>query len=144
MVMFFIPTPQGLTFVAPLPVEEKPKKEKNTKKKKEDAKQEKKEKKSDKNHVEKDGPRWLSADESKRWGELFYLYYSIAWISFFAVIVVFKVYEYCGNYGYTAIGLIVCVPCFLIPWLFPGEYDRQLPLSQRYWVKVRSPKIQLT
>lgn len=70
------------------------------------------------------------------------LFYCTLLPLFFAVIVVFKVYEYCGNYGYTAIGLIVCVPCFLIPWLFPGEYDRQLPLSQRYWVKVRSPKIQ--
>lgn len=73
---------------------------------------------------------------SKAWGETFFLWYSVVWISIFGSVVVTEVYKTWNDIGFMCIGLAVALPAFIYPLLFPGQADRTLPLSQRYFVKV--------
>jgi len=72
---------------------------------------------------------------SKRWAERFFLIYAGVWISIFGSVVVTKAYEDWGDVGYMTIGLVVSVPYVLVPLLFPGAVDRNLALTERYWLK---------
>eukprot|EP00798_Chlamydomonas_sp_ICE-L_P015523 gene15523-21611_t len=63
---------------------------------------------------------WLAQNPSKRWTELFFLMYSPFWIFWALCIVVpFQLYEYCGSWGYMAIGTFAAAPCFLLPLVIP-------------------------
>jgi len=77
----------------------------------------------------------FSTNPSKRWTEMFFLFYSPFWITLCLLIIVpFKVYEACGNYGYMLIGLSCALPLFIIP-LFLDNTDKDKPLKDRFWVK---------
>ena len=81
-------------------------------------------------------PRVQPLNASKRWGETFFIRFSVVWVLLFGIVVVTEVYKQWGDVGFMAIGLIVAVPFVLFPLLFPGDPDRSLPYSKRYWVKV--------
>lgn len=79
---------------------------------------------------------WLAASPSKRWCELFFLLYSPTWIVWaLGIVVPFKIYEYCNEWGYLAICLAAALPCITLPFLLQGKADREKPWHQRFWVK---------
>ena len=81
-------------------------------------------------------PRWLSANPDKRWGEIFFLYYSAAWIAFFGCIVVSGAWERFTHAEYMAVCLAVALPAVLGPALLqPPWVAAATPFSYRYWVK---------
>lgn len=82
--------------------------------------------------------KWLAANPSKRWAEVFFLAYSPFWIAWaLCVLVPLKLYDRLDEWGYLAVGLAAALPCFLLPLLVlpPCAADAALPLSRRYWVK---------
>uniref|UniRef100_A0A7N2MN52 Cycloeucalenol cycloisomerase n=1 Tax=Quercus lobata TaxID=97700 RepID=A0A7N2MN52_QUELO len=79
---------------------------------------------------------WLATDPSKRWGELFFLFYTPFWLILcLGIVVPYKLYESFTELEYLLLGLVSAVPSFLIPMLFVGKADSFLPLKDRYWVK---------
>lgn len=82
------------------------------------------------------GGRWLAADPSKRWAEVFYLAYSPFWILWaLCVLVPLALYEHLDEWGYLLVGLAAALPCAVVPLLVPGAADRGRPLAERFWVK---------
>jgi len=82
--------------------------------------------------------KWLAANPSKRWAEVFFLAYSPFWIAWaLCVIVPLGLYDRLDAWGYLAVGLAAALPCFLLPLLVlpPCAADAGVPLSRRYWVK---------
>ena len=79
-------------------------------------------------------PVWLNP--SKVWGEKFFAWYSIVWVAIFGCVVVTEVYKQWGDMEYMALGLLLALPFVIIPLVFPGAVDRNLPYCERYWVKV--------
>ena len=83
-------------------------------------------------------PRWLAASPGKRWAEVFFLWYSVAWIAFFfGGIVVPKSYEWFEEWSYFIVGLIIALPPLVVPLFMAkdGHGDPGRPVWQRYWVK---------
>ncbi|KAJ7547313.1 hypothetical protein O6H91_08G079800 [Diphasiastrum complanatum] len=62
---------------------------------------------------------WLAPSPSKRWGELFFLAYSPRF----------------GKLEYFVLGLIVALPCFLLPLIIVSKEDKSKPWYSRYWAK---------
>ncbi|MED6159725.1 Bifunctional protein GlmU [Stylosanthes scabra] len=79
---------------------------------------------------------WLSPNESKRWGEHFFLLYTPFWLTLcLGIVVPLKLYENFTELEYLLLGLVSAVPSFLIPMLLVGKVDRSLHWKDRYWVK---------
>ncbi|KAF7838187.1 cycloeucalenol cycloisomerase [Senna tora] len=80
---------------------------------------------------------WLSPNASKRWGELFFLFYTPFWLTLcLGIVVPFKLYENFTELEYLLLGLVSAVPSFLIPMLFVGKADRSMPWKDRYWASL--------
>ncbi|KAG9129746.1 hypothetical protein Leryth_015443 [Lithospermum erythrorhizon] len=68
---------------------------------------------------------WLAQNSSKRWGELFFLFYTPFWLTLtIGVIVPYKLYEKFTELEYLIVGLVSAVPAVMIPILFVGKYSR--------------------
>lgn len=79
---------------------------------------------------------WLASNPSKRWGELFFLFYTPFWLTLcLGIVVPYKLYESFTEWEYLLIGLVSAVPSFLLPMLFVGKADSSLCWKDRYWVK---------
>ena len=79
---------------------------------------------------------WLATTPGKRWTEVFFLYWSVVWISAMAYIVASSAYESFEENEYMAVGLAFAVPCFVGPLLLPGgQGEPTTPILQRFWVK---------
>ncbi|KAH0912709.1 hypothetical protein HID58_036030 [Brassica napus] len=79
---------------------------------------------------------WLAQNPSKRWGELFFLFYTPFWLTLsLGIIVPYKLYETFTELEYLLAALVSAVPAFLIPMLVIGKADRDLCWKDRYWVK---------
>ncbi|KAG9129745.1 hypothetical protein Leryth_015443 [Lithospermum erythrorhizon] len=79
---------------------------------------------------------WLAQNSSKRWGELFFLFYTPFWLTLtIGVIVPYKLYEKFTELEYLIVGLVSAVPAVMIPILFVGKADSKLSWKDRYWVK---------
>lgn len=79
---------------------------------------------------------WLAQNSSKRWGELFFLFYTPFWLTLtLGVIVPYKLYEQFTELEYLIVGLVSAIPAVMIPILFVGKADSQLCWKDRYWVK---------
>lgn len=79
---------------------------------------------------------WLSPNPSKRWGELFFLFYTPFWVTLcLGIVVPYKLYESFTEVEYFLLAMISAVPSVLIPLLFVGKTDRKLSFKDRYWVK---------
>ncbi|XP_050222975.1 cycloeucalenol cycloisomerase-like isoform X1 [Mercurialis annua] len=79
---------------------------------------------------------WLAPNPSKRWGDLFFLYYTPFWLFLcLGIVVPYKLYESFTELEYLLLAMISAVPSFLIPVLFVGKADRDLKFKDRYWVK---------
>ncbi|CAF2124822.1 unnamed protein product [Brassica napus] len=82
------------------------------------------------------GSLWLAANPSKRWGELFFLFYTPFWLTLsLGIVVPYKLYETFTELEYLLLALVSALPAFLIPMLLVGKADRSLPWKDRYWVK---------
>ena len=78
---------------------------------------------------------WKAVNRSKVFGETFILIYSVIWISFLAVVVIWKWYEQFSPNDYILVGLGIAIPCFVGPLVFPDMKERRIPFSERYIVK---------
>ncbi|KAJ4906067.1 Cycloeucalenol cycloisomerase [Raphanus sativus] len=79
---------------------------------------------------------WLAANPSKRWGELFFLFYTPFWLTLsLGIVVPYKLYETFTELEYLLLSLVSALPAFFIPMLLVGKADRSLPWKDRYWVK---------
>ena len=79
--------------------------------------------------------RFFSLDESKAWGDKFFLLYAPIWIGYFAFLIATDYYVGAGKLEWVIYGVIMVIPLFAYPLLFPGKADRNLPITQRYWFK---------
>lgn len=78
---------------------------------------------------------YLSPNPKKRDGEWFFLWYSAVWIGFFAIVLLFRLWENISDLGYATIGLIACVPCIAIPLIWPLPSEARQSWLNRYSVK---------
>ncbi|KAF8086089.1 hypothetical protein N665_0635s0020 [Sinapis alba] len=79
---------------------------------------------------------WLAQNPSKRWGELFFLFYTPFWLTLsLGIIVPYKLYETFTELEYLIVALVSALPAFFIPMLVIGKADRSLCWKDRYWVK---------
>ncbi|XP_015577481.1 cycloeucalenol cycloisomerase [Ricinus communis] len=79
---------------------------------------------------------WLAPNESKRWGELFFLCYTPFWLTLcLGIVVPYKLYESFTELEYLLLAMVSAAPSFLIPMIFVGKADRNLNFKDRYWVK---------
>eukprot|EP00887_Chlorella_sp_A99_P005552 scaffold1.g5552.t1 len=79
---------------------------------------------------------WLAPNPAKRWTELFFLLYSLVWITWLLIILVpFRLYERLGKWGYMSLGVAAATPCVVLPPLLAPRAERGKPWAQRYWVK---------
>ncbi|ESQ43572.1 hypothetical protein EUTSA_v10014300mg [Eutrema salsugineum] len=79
---------------------------------------------------------WLAENPSKRWGELFFLFYTPFWLTLsLGIVVPYKLYETFTELEYLLLALVSAVPAFVIPMLLIGKADRSLCWKDRYWVK---------
>eukprot|EP00899_Mesostigma_viride_P025380 jgi/Mesvir1/6026/Mv00770-RA.1 len=93
-------------------------------------------KKGSRGSTAKDNSLWLAPTPSKRWGELFFFYYSWTWITWaLGIIVGLGLYKTFDKLGYLMIGVCGGLPCFLLPLVIVGEADRSTPITQRWWFK---------
>ncbi|XP_002992397.2 cycloeucalenol cycloisomerase [Selaginella moellendorffii] len=82
------------------------------------------------------GSLWLAPCPSKRWGELFFLAYSPVWIVLcLGIIVPLRIYEHFKELEYFLLGLVVALPCFVVPVFLVGKEDKKLRWYDRYWIK---------
>lgn len=79
--------------------------------------------------------RLFSLNESKAWGDKFFLFYAPLWIGYFAFLIGTDYYNGASRLEWTMYGVIMVIPLFAYPLLFPGKADRNLPITQRYWFK---------
>jgi len=77
---------------------------------------------------------WFSSYQVKKHGEIFFLSWSVVWISFIAAIIVTRAFETFTATSYTIVGLIIGVPPFILPLLFPGP-EKHIPFLNRYTTK---------
>ena len=80
-------------------------------------------------------PRWLSVNASKAWGEKFFLLYSPLWMTFMGLVMALGVTKRVGEWGFLAIGLIVCLPLIAIPLLIRNEASISHRWYETYWFK---------
>lgn len=78
---------------------------------------------------------WLATSPGKRWTEVFFLWWSVVWISAIAIIIATQMFEWFEEWEYFGVGVAFCLPCFLLPFLFPGQGEPSTPLMRRFWVK---------
>ncbi|EFH40318.1 hypothetical protein ARALYDRAFT_495101 [Arabidopsis lyrata subsp. lyrata] len=80
---------------------------------------------------------WLAPNPSKRWGELFFLFYTPFWLTLcLGIVVPYKLYETFTELEYLLLALVSAVPAFVIPMLLVGKViDTSLCWKDRYWVK---------
>lgn len=85
---------------------------------------------------------WWATTPDKQWTEKFLIYYSVVWISMFAFVIVTAAWRYFGPWEYLYFGLLVSVPCIVLPfYLEPVEQiykANQLNIPvwyNRYWFK---------
>ena len=64
---------------------------------------------------------WFSPDQSRAWGERFFLYYSPVWVAIVAIPMLAGWVRSWGDVGLTAIGLLVCVPPIVLPWFLAKD-----------------------
>lgn len=82
------------------------------------------------------GLRFFSRNPSKRTGEIFFAWWTLAWILFFGYIVVSRWFEDFTAWHYMGVGFALFLPPILIPILFPlSPADRALSWYQRYATK---------
>ncbi|KAF3552033.1 hypothetical protein DY000_02002885 [Brassica cretica] len=71
------------------------------------------------------GSLWLAANPSKRWGELFFLFYTPFWLTLsLGIVVPYKLYETFTELEYLLLALVSALPAFLIPMLLVGKIRR--------------------
>jgi cycloeucalenol cycloisomerase len=79
---------------------------------------------------------WLSQVASRREGEVFFLIWTVLWISIVAAIVFFRWFEWFTSWHYLTVGLVICVPCIFGPLILPlSKSESTLDWSQRFSTK---------
>ncbi|EEF51810.1 Cycloeucalenol cycloisomerase, putative [Ricinus communis] len=73
---------------------------------------------------------WLAPNESKRWGELFFLCYTPFWLTLcLGIVVPYKLYESFTELEYLLLAMVSAAPSFLIPMIFVGKVNYRLSTS---------------
>ena len=83
---------------------------------------------------------WWATTKDKQWTEKFLVYYSIIWITIFAIVIVTTAWIYFGPWEYLYLGLLISVPCFVAPYFLEpqsiySDYTSIPVWYQRYWFK---------
>ncbi|XP_031494615.1 cycloeucalenol cycloisomerase isoform X1 [Nymphaea colorata] len=79
---------------------------------------------------------WLAPTPSKRWGELFFLFYTPFWLTLcLGIVVPYRLYESFSELEYLLLSLVSAVPSFMIPTILVGKEDGGKHWKDRYWVK---------
>ena len=86
-------------------------------------------------HGDATSSTWFSSNPAKAGGERFFLLYAVAWIALMAVIVGTRAFVWFAPEHYLVVGLVIAVPCVLLPIAFPPAGEAHLPLTQRYTFK---------
>lgn len=76
--------------------------------------------------------RWFSANESKAWGEKFFLVYSPIWMAFMGLTMAAGWVKVWGDVGFMFQACVVALPLFLYPLLFRKE---NTSITGTYWFK---------
>jgi len=74
-------------------------------------------------------------NRAKREFENWALQYTCVWISVFAVVIIFKMYEWFDANAYMALCVSLALPYLLQPVVWPLEAEKALPLTMRYSFK---------
>jgi len=77
-------------------------------------------------------PRWFSENESKAWGEKFFLIYSPIWMSFMGLTMVMGWIHVWADPGFMFQACVVFLPLIVYPLLFRKE---NTSITQTYWFK---------
>jgi len=77
---------------------------------------------------------WLSKNPSKANADCFFMFYSIVWIIFFAIIIIFKLYEKMGDIEFMIVGITVGVPFFFYPFIC-SDKEEKIAITHKYWFK---------
>jgi cycloeucalenol cycloisomerase len=77
---------------------------------------------------------WLSPNPVKRHVEAVLAKWCVGWVAIVALVVATRAFEHFGDVGYLLVGIVVCVPTFALPALFPGP-EADVPMLQRYATK---------
>ncbi|MEM7136499.1 MAG: hypothetical protein AAF500_07970 [Myxococcota bacterium] len=80
-------------------------------------------------------PRWFSENESKAWGEKFFLAYSPMWMIAIGLVMAFGLTHIVGDWGFLAIGLFVAAPLVVVPLLIRDEAALGRRWYETYWFK---------
>ncbi|MEM7434360.1 MAG: hypothetical protein AAF436_04340 [Myxococcota bacterium] len=80
-------------------------------------------------------PRWFSDNESKAWGEKFFLAYSPIWMIAIGLVMAFGLTHIVGDWGFFAIGLSVAAPLVVVPLLVRDEASLGRRWYETYWFK---------
>lgn len=77
-------------------------------------------------------PRWFAENDSKAWGEKFFLVYSPIWMSFMGLTMVMGWPKVWGDVGFMFQACVVFLPLVMYPLLFRKE---NTPITETYWFK---------
>ena len=78
---------------------------------------------------------FLSSNLAKRDGERFFLAYAVAWISLMVWIVYTRAFASFSPMQYLYVGLVIAVPCVLLPLVFPSRNEQPIRFYNRYSFK---------
>ena len=82
------------------------------------------------------GPIWRAKGRAKQMTEMFFLRYSLVWISGFGAIIALQMYEWFTAWHYMAVAVALTGPLLLQPLLAPGlTGDAGTPLLSRHSLK---------
>ncbi len=84
---------------------------------------------------QKETPRWFSANESKAWGEKFFLIYSPVWMLIIGVVTGLGIHKNLGDVGYMVLASVIALPLVIIPAIFRNESHLNHRWYQTYWFK---------
>lgn len=78
---------------------------------------------------------WFSANQSKAWGEKFFLIYSPVWMALMGITMATGIQKSFGDLGFLLHSMLVALPLIVIPLLIRNEAALGRKWYQTYWFK---------
>jgi cycloeucalenol cycloisomerase len=94
--------------------------------------------------LQKSKRQYLAYTEAKKWTEMFFIKYSVIWISWFGIVVLSGIWETFGPNDYMIVGLCMAIPCFLLPFIrsniiITNNTIKYLPNFLQYLINILLP-----